>query len=95
MADDIRLATKRRLEEIDRELSELRTQHSTLKARWELEKQHIQEIRATKAEIEDVKVRAADAERVGDYGTVAELRYGRILRFPLAIQTLAVLRCRR
>ena len=79
MADDIRLATKRRLEEIDRELSELRTQHSALKARWELEKQHIQDIRATKAEIEDVKVRAADAERVGDYGTVAELRYGRIL----------------
>ncbi|HBB26492.1 MAG TPA: hypothetical protein DCZ59_09530 [Bacteroidetes bacterium] len=79
MPEDMRIATQKRLEEIDRELAELRTEHSTLKARWELEKKHIQAIRAIKAEIEDVKVRAADAERVGDYGTVAELRYGRIL----------------
>ncbi|MEN9282128.1 MAG: ATP-dependent Clp protease ATP-binding subunit [Bacteroidota bacterium] len=79
MADDVRIATKKRLEEIDRELSDLQTEHSALRARWELEKHHIQSIRAIKAEIEDVKVRAADAERIGDYGTVAELRYGRIL----------------
>ncbi len=79
MAEEIRIATRKRLEEIERELSDLRTQHASLKARWELEKQHIQSIRSIKAEIEDVKVRAADAEREGDYGTVAELRYGRIM----------------
>ena len=85
MADEIRIATRKRLEEIERELSELRTQHSSLKVRWELEKHHIQSIRSIKAEIEDVKVRAADAERVGDYGKVAELRYGRILELEKAL----------
>jgi ATP-dependent Clp protease ATP-binding subunit ClpB len=79
MPEEMRLATQKRLEEIERELGDLRTEHASLKARWETEKKHIQSIRAIKAEIEDVKVRAADAERVGDYGTVAELRYGRIL----------------
>jgi ATP-dependent Clp protease ATP-binding subunit ClpB len=79
MPEDMRIATQKRLEEIERELGDLRTEHASLKARWETEKKHIQAIRAIKAEIEDVKVRAADAERVGDYGTVAELRYGRIL----------------
>lgn len=85
MAEDVRIATRKRLEEIDRELSDLQTEHSALRARWELEKHHIQSIRAIKAEIEDVKVRAADAERLGDYGTVAELRYGRILELEKAL----------
>ena len=79
MQDDMRKVTKKRLEEVDRELAELRTEHASLKARWETEKSHIQTIRSIKAQIEDVKVRAADAERVGDYGTVAELRYGQLL----------------
>ncbi|MEY3387145.1 MAG: ATP-dependent Clp protease ATP-binding subunit [Bacteroidota bacterium] len=79
MQDDMRKVTKKRLEEVDRELAELRTEHASLKARWETEKSHIQSIRSIKAQIEDVKVRAADAERVGDYGTVAELRYGQLL----------------
>lgn len=79
MSDDVKRSTKLRLEEIDRELAELRTEHASLKARWQTEKEHIQTIRALKSEIEDVKVQAADAERNGDYGRVAELRYGTLL----------------
>ncbi|MBK6760617.1 MAG: AAA family ATPase [Candidatus Kapabacteria bacterium] len=79
MSDEIKLTTKKRLEEIDRELAELRTEHATLKTRWETEKAQIQTIRGIKSEIEDVKVDAADAERSGDYGRVAELRYGTLL----------------
>ncbi|MBU3698514.1 MAG: AAA family ATPase [Candidatus Kapabacteria bacterium] len=79
MQDEMRKATKKRLEEVDRELAELRTEQATLKARWETEKGHIQSIRSIKAQIEEVKARAADAERDGEYGTVAELRYGRLL----------------
>lgn len=79
MSDDIKLTTKKRLEEIDRELAELRTEHASLKTRWETEKAQIQTIRGIKSEIEDVKVDAADAERSGDYGRVAELRYGTLL----------------
>ncbi|MBK7186897.1 MAG: AAA family ATPase [Ignavibacteria bacterium] len=79
MSDEIKLTTKKRLEEIDRELAELRTEHASLKTRWETEKAQIQTIRGIKSEIEDVKVDAADAERSGDYGRVAELRYGTLL----------------
>lgn len=79
MSDDVKRSTKLRLEEIDRELAELRTEHASLKARWQTEKEHIQTIRGLKSEIEDVKVQAADAERNGDYGRVAELRYGTLL----------------
>lgn len=79
MSDDVKRSTKLRLEEIDRELAELRTEHAGLKARWQTEKEHIQTLRGLKSEIEDVKVQAADAERMGDYGRVAELRYGTLL----------------
>ena len=79
MSEDIKRSTKLRLEEIDRELAELGTEHASLKARWQTEKEHIQTIRRLKSETEDVKVQAADAERAGDYGRVAELRYGTLL----------------
>jgi ATP-dependent Clp protease ATP-binding subunit ClpB len=79
MSEDIKRSTKLRLEEIDRELAELSTEHASLKARWQTEKEHIQTIRRLKSETEDVKVQAADAERAGDYGRVAELRYGTLL----------------
>ena len=74
MPEEMRLATQKRLEEIERELGDLRTEHASLKARWETEKKHIQSIRAIKAEIEDVKVRAADAERNPKTRTAHPLR---------------------
>lgn len=79
MTDDTRSITKRRLEDIDRELAELRRDHADLRAQWETEKAHIQTIRQLKAEIDGVKQQAAEAERNGDYGRVAELRYGTLL----------------
>lgn len=81
MADEIRTytATRKRLEEIDRELSELRTQHAGIKARWEIEKSKIHELRMLKSETEHCKTQAQESERAGDYARVAELRYGRLL----------------
>lgn len=76
MADDTRTSTRKRLEEIDKELSDLRRDHADLRARWETEKLHIQTIRELKSSIEATRQEAADAERTGDYGRVAELRYG-------------------
>ena len=87
MSEDLKRSTKLRLEEIDRELADLRTEHATLKARWQTEKEHIQTIRGLKSEIEDVKVQAADAERMGDYGRVAELRYGTLLELEKELTT--------
>lgn len=79
MADELRTATRKRLEEIDRELSELRTHHSGIKARWEIEKSKIQQLRTLTSEVEDCKLQAHEAERSGDYARVAELRYGKLL----------------
>jgi ATP-dependent Clp protease ATP-binding subunit ClpB len=79
MADDAKTITRKRLDEIDRELNDLRRDHADLRSRWEVEKAHIQTIRQLKSEIEDVKHEAAEAERDGNYGRVAELRYGTLL----------------
>ncbi len=71
-------ATRKRLEEIDKELADLREEHNSLKARWNVEKGHIQHLRSLKEGMEQTKVAAEEAERQGDLGTVAELRYGKL-----------------
>jgi ATP-dependent Clp protease ATP-binding subunit ClpB len=73
-------ATRKRLSEIDRELSDLREKRSALRARWQVEKDAIQRIQALKAAIELSKSDAANYERNGDLGKVAEIRYGRIVQ---------------
>lgn len=70
--------TRKRLDEIERELSELRERHGALKGHWEVEKKWIQTIRTLKEHIENAKQEAAEAERKGDLGKVAEIRYGKI-----------------
>ena len=77
---DAKQRTKKRLEEIERELDELRSASGELKHQWQTEKLHIQTIRNLKSQIEEVKQEAAEAEREGDYGRVAELRYGTLLQ---------------
>ena len=65
-----------RLEKIESELSELREESSKLKTRWENEKRVIQKISKTKQEIEQTRLQAEAAERVGDLARAAELQYG-------------------
>ncbi|KXB98107.1 MAG: hypothetical protein AA908_01505 [Chlorobi bacterium NICIL-2] len=86
--NDTLQATRRRLEEIERELASLREKHAALKARWEQEKQLISRIRDIKEQIEQTKLEAADAERIGDYGRVAELRYGVLLELQKELDQL-------
>jgi ATP-dependent Clp protease ATP-binding subunit ClpB len=86
--NDTLQATRRRLEEIERELASYREQHSRLKARWEQEKELLRRIRDIKEQIEQTKLEAADAERIGDYGRVAELRYGVLLTLQQELDTL-------
>ncbi len=78
MAMDSESSTRKRLEEIDRELADLREEHDRLKSRWTIEKRHIQALRSIKEDIGSVKLEAEEAERQGDLGKVAELRYGRL-----------------
>jgi len=70
--------TKIRLEEIEKEISELNEQKSIFLAHWNLEKELIKTIRQSKELIENLKTEAEKSEREGDLGKVAELRYGKI-----------------
>ncbi len=69
--------SKIRLQELIRELSELKDQRTTLRAHWQSEKTIIQTIRRLKEEIEQNKTLIEQAERQGDLNKAAELKYGR------------------
>jgi ATP-dependent Clp protease ATP-binding subunit ClpB len=71
-------ASKRRLEKIEREIGDLKTQSSALQAQWQAEKQAVQKLRDLRAQIEDVKVQIDHAERAYDLNKAAELKYGKL-----------------
>ncbi|GHV67821.1 chaperone protein ClpB [Bacteroidia bacterium] len=73
-----REASTQKLEDIAKELANLNEERTKLRAQWESEKSLIDEIQKNKASIEEYKFEAGRAEREGDYGKVAELRYGKI-----------------
>ncbi|AHM60820.1 ATP-dependent chaperone clpb [Flammeovirgaceae bacterium 311] len=64
--------------QLTREIADLNEKRSGLKAKWESEKEVVQGIRQAKEDIEHFKLEAEQAERAGDYGRVAEIRYGHI-----------------
>lgn len=64
---------------LSKEIAELSQDRNIIKAQWETEKASVSEIRVLKEQIEQLKLEADQAERAGDYGKVAEIRYGRIL----------------
>ncbi len=67
-----------KLSQLGKEISELGEQRNEMKARWQNEKNIVESIQAEVKNIESYKFEAEQAERAGDYGKVAELRYGRI-----------------
>ena len=67
-----------KLAQLNQELSELGEQRDQMKARWQNEKSVVESIQTEVKNIESYKLEAEQAERAGDYGKVAELRYGRI-----------------
>lgn len=69
---------KKKLDELNEELSNLKEQRSEFKAKWQSEKEIVDQITARKGEIENFKLEAERFEREGDYGKVAEIRYGKI-----------------
>ncbi|MBP5306633.1 MAG: ATP-dependent chaperone ClpB [Paludibacteraceae bacterium] len=74
-----------KLDDINREIAELREKESDLKGRWTNEKKHVNVIQQLKIDIENYKYQAERAEQEGDYGKVAELRYGKIKEAERAI----------
>ena len=69
-------ASKKRLENIEKELSELKEENSSMRAQWENEKKAITDIKATKKQLEEVKMQIEDAERKYDLELLAKLKYG-------------------
>jgi ATP-dependent Clp protease ATP-binding subunit ClpB len=67
-----------KLKELNTEISNITVQRDTLKAKWQREKDLVEKLQNAKAEIESLKQQAEQAERNGEYGKVAEIRYGKI-----------------
>ena len=76
----------KKVEEIGKELAELNDKRSAIKAKWETERNYVELIQKEKNNIETYKHQAEVAEREGDYGRVAELRYGKIREAEAAIE---------
>ena len=69
---------KDKLEQLNKEIADLKDEETKQKAQWESEKSLINKIQQDKIDIENLKFEAEKAEREGDYGKVAEIRYGKI-----------------
>ena len=79
-----------KLKDLSREISVMSVERDTLKAKWKQEKDIVEKIQNAKADIESLKLAAERAERDGDFGKVAEIRYGRIKEDEKLIDALSV-----
>jgi ATP-dependent Clp protease ATP-binding subunit ClpB len=67
-----------KLKALNTEIANLSVERDTLKAKWQEEKELVDKVQDAKAKVEQLKIQAEQAERNGDYGTVAEIRYGKV-----------------
>ena len=67
-----------KLAQLNKEIAELKEQETSYKAKWQSEKELVNKIQQNKQQIEQLKFEAERAEREGDYGKVAEIRYGKL-----------------
>ncbi len=79
-------ASRERLEDLERELADLEERRKALHTRWEQEKNAIQAVRETKAEIDRVRHRIEEAQRAQDYERASELQYGRLSELQAQLQ---------
>ena len=79
---------KERVETLTREIEELKSKEAALRAKWQGERDLLQKIQQNKESIEHLKIEAQQAERAGDYGRVAEIRYGKITEAERQIEAL-------
>lgn len=78
-----------KLKELNTEIANLSVARDTFKAKWKAEKELVEKVQNAKAEIEQLKLEAEQAERNGDYGKVAEIRYGKVKDKEQLIENLA------
>ncbi len=75
-----------KLKELNVEIGNLAVQRDTFKAKWQQEKEVVEKVQSAKSEIEQLKAAAEKAEREGNYGLVAEIRYGKVQQQEKIIQ---------
>ena len=78
----------KKLSNLSKEIANLSEQRNQMRAKWQSERDLVDEIQKNKQEIEQLKFEAESAERSGDYGKVAEIRYGRIKESEQRIEEL-------
>ena len=69
---------EQKLKELNTDIANLSVERDTFRAKWKEEKEIVEKVQNAKAEIENLKLQAEQAERNGDYGKVAEIRYGKV-----------------
>jgi ATP-dependent Clp protease ATP-binding subunit ClpB len=79
-----------KLKELNTEIANLSVERDTFKAKWKEEKEIVEKVQAAKEQVEKLKLEAEQAERNGDYGKVAEIRYGKVKEQETLIGTLTV-----
>ncbi|MBK7132800.1 MAG: ATP-dependent chaperone ClpB [Bacteroidales bacterium] len=77
-----------KFDKISRELADMQSRRDSLKADWKAEKEMIDKVQSKKEAVESMRFEAEQAERTGDYGRVAELRYGKIVEVEKEINSL-------
>ena len=80
-----------KMDKIKDELAELEAKRKDLRKRWDEEKGILSELQDARQKIEDYKIEAHNAERVGDYGKVAEIRYGKMAQVQKRIEELTAM----
>ena len=79
---------KERIAKLDAEIAEQKASYTALRAKWQAERDRLHELQKAKEQIERAKIEAQQAERSGDYGRVAELRYGTIVELEKRVAAL-------
>jgi ATP-dependent Clp protease ATP-binding subunit ClpB len=78
--------SRERLAKVEKEIADLKERSSGMKAKWQSEKEVIEKLRAAKEQVEQLKLEAEQYERAGDYGKVAEIRYGQMVELQKSIE---------
>ena len=77
-----------KIKQLDKEIADLKDKEHQFRAKWEAEKGLVDQIQQDKQQIENLKFEAERAEREGDYGKVAEIRYGKLKRLQSNIENI-------
>ncbi|MCO5260805.1 MAG: ATP-dependent chaperone ClpB [Crocinitomicaceae bacterium] len=75
-----------KIEQIEKELADLNEQRDAFQAKWKAERDVIDAVQSAKEEMDNLELQAQQAERAGDYGKVAEIRYGKVKEVELQLE---------